>query len=64
MFNFIFGVSITLNLITFIGIYIAYRKFVKNNPLSAFYNLPKKKKKDEDIISKLKNKSEMENWNI
>lgn len=61
---FIFGISITLNLVTIIGLYVAYRKFIKNNPLSAFYELPKKDKKDDDIISKLKNKSKMENWDI
>lgn len=61
---FILGVSITLNLITILGLYIAYRKFIKNNPLSEFYSVPKKKKKDDDIISKLKSKAEMENWDI
>ncbi len=61
---FIFGVSVTLNLITIIGLYIAYRKFIKNNPLSEFYSVPKRKKKDDDIISKLKSKAEMENWDI
>lgn len=63
MIGFILGISITLNIITILGIFIAYKKFMKNNPLSAFYRTPKKKH-EEDIISKLKNKAEMENWDI
>ena len=61
---FIFGISLTLNFLTIVGLYILYRKFVKNNPLSDFYSIPKKKKKDDDIISKLKSKAEMENWDL
>ncbi len=64
MFNFIFGVSITLNIITFIGLYIVYRKFIRNNPLSDFYKIPKKEKQETDIISKMKTRAEMENWDI
>lgn len=61
---FIFGVSITLNLVTILGLFIAYKKFARNNPLSMFYDIPKKNKRDDDIISKMKTKAEMENWDI
>lgn len=60
---FILGISLTFNLITLIGLIVIYKKFMRNNPLSAFYSIPKKKK-DDDIISKLKSKSEMENWDL
>lgn len=60
----IFGISITLNIITFIGLFIVYKKFMRDNPLSVLYKMPKKRKNDDDIISKLKTKSEMEYWDI
>ncbi len=61
---FILGISITLNLITIFGLFIIYKKFMRDNPLSSLYKMPKKEKEETDIISKMKKKAEMENWDI
>lgn len=59
IFYILFGISITLNLVTFIGLFIFYKKFMRDNPLSFLY----KKPKEENIIDKLK-KENLEYWDI
>lgn len=62
---FVFGISLTLNFVTIIAVILLYKKFFKDNPLSVFYNTSKKEKnKNDDIISKLKTKKEMEFWDL